>query len=110
MRLERAGAPASGEFLAALAVDADPRVRSAAILAMARTGAEPIARLAATAALQYASFETTQRCAEFVDAEPASAVTFFVVALFLGLLAYHVLSFVPIPYTAMLLVRSVVTP
>ena len=39
--------------------------------------------------------------------EPSSAVTFFVVALFLGLLAYHVLSFVPVPYTAMLLVRDV---
>lgn len=45
MRLERPGTEESREFLAALAVDADPRVRSAAILAMARTGAEPIARL-----------------------------------------------------------------
>ena len=53
----------------------------------------------------YADFSTTHRCAEYVDAEPATAVTFFVVALTLGLLAYHVLSFIPVPYTALLLVR-----
>ena len=54
----------------------------------------------------YADFSTTARCAEYAaDAEPATAVTFFVVALTLGLLAFHVLSFIPVPYTALLLVR-----
>ena len=68
MRLERVGAAESGEFLAALAVDTDPRVRSAAILAMARTGAEPIARLAATEE-DPRVVRTMLRCGWQVDAE-----------------------------------------
>ena len=56
--------------------------------------------------MPYANFAVTQRCAAFLHVEPSSAVTFFVVMLFCGLLAYHVLSFIPIPYTAMLLVRT----
>lgn len=44
------------------------------------------------------------RCAKFTESEPASAVIFFVVALLLGLISYHLLAWVPVPYTAILLV------
>lgn len=46
MRLERTGEVAVRERLNALALDSDPRVRSSAILALARTGAPPITLLA----------------------------------------------------------------
>lgn len=44
------------------------------------------------------------RCTKFEHVEPASAVVFFVVALLLGLVSYHMLAWVPVPYTAILLV------
>ena len=46
MRLERAEESGVRERLNALALDSDPRVRSSAILAMARVGAPPLPRLA----------------------------------------------------------------
>ncbi len=48
IRLERPEAPSAEARLRALAVDADPRVRSAAILSLTRRGAAPIERLAST--------------------------------------------------------------
>lgn len=49
---------------------------------------------------------TQGRCVSFGHIEAASAVVFFVVALLLGLLAYHPLAWLPVPYTAILLVRE----
>ena len=48
MRLERPDANAARERLIAFAFDPDPRVRSAAVLALARTGAPPLEKLAST--------------------------------------------------------------
>jgi hypothetical protein len=48
MRLERPGANGARERLIAFAFDPDPRVRSAAVLALARTGAPPLEKLAST--------------------------------------------------------------
>ncbi len=45
------------------------------------------------------------RCSEFPEKEPATGIIFVVVALFVGLVSYHVLAFIPVPYTAILLVR-----
>ena len=48
MRLERPDANGARERLIAFAFDPDPRVRSAAVLALARTGAPPLDKLAST--------------------------------------------------------------
>jgi hypothetical protein len=48
MRLERPDANGARERLIAFAFDPDPRVRSAAVLALARTGAPPLEKLAST--------------------------------------------------------------
>jgi hypothetical protein len=53
--------------------------------------------------------QITSRCRNYAELEPATAVTFVVVALFGGLICYHVLSKIPLPYTALLLVRNPVT-
>ena len=42
----------------------------------------------------------------FRHIEAASAIVFFVVALLLGLIAYHPLAWLPVPYTAILLVST----
>ena len=47
----------------------------------------------------------TRRCAGIGELEPSTAVLFVVMALFGGLLCYHVLAWVPFPYTALLMVR-----
>ncbi len=48
----------------------------------------------------------TRRCAGIGELEPSTAVLFVVMALFGGLLCYHVLAWVPFPYTALLMVSS----
>lgn len=49
---------------------------------------------------------TLGRCAGYVEIEPATAVVFVVVALLIGLICYHALAWIPVPYTALLLVGS----
>lgn len=48
----------------------------------------------------------TRRCAGYEEIEASTGITFVVVSLFGGLLCYHVLAWVPLPYTALLMVRS----
>lgn len=48
--------------------------------------------------------QNTSRCRKYEELEPATGVTFVVVALFGGLICYHGLSKIPLPYTALLLV------
>lgn len=50
------------------------------------------------------------RCNSYTEIEVATGVTFVVTALFGGLVCNHVLSFLPVPYTALLLVRNLPTP
>ena len=45
------------------------------------------------------------RCAQFTKLEAESAIIFFVVAVFGGLICYHPLRWIPVPYTSLLLVR-----
>lgn len=45
------------------------------------------------------------RCNAYTKIDAATGVTFVVTALFGGLICNHVLSFLPIPYTALLLVH-----
>lgn len=52
----------------------------------------------------------TRRCAGIGELEPSTAVLFVVMALFGGLLCYHVLAWVPFPYTALLMVSSCLLP
>ena len=54
-------------------------------------------------AVQHA--QNTKRCSLYEEIEPSTGVTFVVVAMFGGLISYHILSFVPLPYTALLMVR-----
>lgn len=53
--------------------------------------------------------QNTSRCRKYEELEAATGVTFVVVALFGGLICYHGLSKIPLPYTALLLVRPVPT-
>lgn len=51
---------------------------------------------------------TQGRCAGYAEIEPATAVVFVVVALLIGLICYHALAWIPVPYTALLLVFGAV--
>ena len=79
-----------------------------AVAPYAASGAEAAAPAESAVAAEEAGIsEYTQgRCAAFGHIEAASAIVFFVVALLLGLIAYHPLAWLPVPYTAILLVSS----
>ena len=79
-----------------------------AVAPHAASGAEAAAPAESAVAAEEAGIsEYTQgRCAAFGHIEAASAIVFFVVALLLGLIAYHPLAWLPVPYTAILLVST----
>jgi hypothetical protein len=79
-----------------------------AVAPYAASGAEAAAPAESAVAAEEAGVaEYTQgRCAAFGHIEAASAIVFFVVALLLGLIAYHPLAWLPVPYTAILLVST----